>query len=138
MSDCIFCKIIENSIPSYTIYEDDYFKVILDRFPSTLGHTLIIPKVHAENIFDLDDEYASKLLVLAKKIAIALKQSLNAEGLNLLQNNGEIAGQAIFHFHLHLIPRYKNDGISVGWECTDPSDDDFVSAIEKIKSILKG
>lgn len=137
MSSCIFCKIIEGSIPSYTIYEDEYFKVILDKFPSTLGHTLILPKIHAENIFDLDDEYASRLLVVARRISIALKASLDIEGLNLLQNNGEVAGQAVFHFHLHLIPRYKNDGINVGWECIEPKDSEFISTIEKIKSIIE-
>lgn len=136
MDNCIFCKIINNSIPSYTIYEDELFKVILDRFPSTLGHILILPKNHTANIFELEDEYASKLLVLAKKISIALKESLNIEGLNLLQNNGELAGQTIFHFHMHLIPRYKNDGIKVGWECLDPNENEFKTILEKLTCLL--
>lgn len=133
---CLFCKIVDGSVPSYTIYEDEFFKVILDRFPSTLGHSLIIPKIHAENIFDLNDEYAGKLMILTKKISIALKESFNIEGLNLLQNNGEVAGQAIFHFHLHLIPRYKNDGIRVGWECIDPQESEFIETVEKIKPLI--
>lgn len=136
MDNCIFCKILKGDIPSYTVYEDEYFKVILDRFPSTLGHILILPKQHAENIYELSDESASKLLVVAKKMSIALKESLNIEGLNLLQNNGELAGQTIFHFHLHLIPRYKDDGIKVGWECINPDYSELQDTILKIKSIL--
>lgn len=137
MDNCIFCKIIKGHMPSYKVYEDDYFKVILDKFPSTLGHILILPKQHAENIYELSDEYASRLLVVAKKISISLKESLNIEGLNLLQNNGELAGQTVFHFHLHLIPRYKYDGIRVGWECITPNDNELEETIQKIKTVLK-
>lgn len=115
MSDCIFCKIAEGDIPSATIYEDEDFRVILDLGPASKGHALIIPKHHAENIYDLSDETAAKVMVLAKKMAAKLTEAFQCDGFNILQNNGKIAGQTVFHFHLHLIPRYKGDNIKLGW-----------------------
>lgn len=114
-SNCIFCKITTGDIPSSTIYEDNYFKVILDISPASKGHAIIIPKKHAENIFELDETYASKIFVVAKKVAKAMKEELNCDGFNILQNNGEVAGQSVFHFHMHLIPRYKGDNITIKW-----------------------
>lgn len=111
MSDCIFCKIIEGEIPSFTIYEDGTFKVILDRFPASKGHMLIIPKLHHMNIWDMPEEISSKVYVLAKKMAEALSEAFQVDGINIVQNNGAAAGQSVFHFHLHLIPRYKGDDI---------------------------
>ena len=108
--NCIFCKIAAGEIPSATLYEDDDFRVIFDASPATKGHVLILPKEHAANVFELSEETASKVFVLAKKIATVLKEVTGCEGVNILQNNGEIAGQTVFHFHMHLIPRYKNDG----------------------------
>ena len=103
MSDCIFCKIIAGEIPSATIYENDEFKVILDRFPAAEGHVLILPKNHTPNIFEIDPEQAGRLFTLAAKLARALKEELGLEHMNVLQNNGTVAGQTVFHFHLHLI-----------------------------------
>lgn len=113
--NCIFCKIASGEIPSYTIYEDDDFKAFMDISPASKGHTILIPKQHADNIFDLDETVASKLLPVAGRIAKALKAELQCEGLNLLQNNGEAAGQTVFHFHMHIIPRYKTDKVVVKW-----------------------
>lgn len=109
-ADCIFCKLANGEIPTNAIYEDDDFKVILDVAPATRGHALILPKDHADNIYELSDEIASKVFVLAKKMATKMTEKLQCEGFNLLQNNGEIAGQTVKHFHIHLIPRYKEDG----------------------------
>lgn len=103
----IFCKIIKKEIPSYTIYEDDIVKVFLDVNPSHNGHTLIIPKKHYENIFDIDEEILNHILKITKKIAIELKESLNYDGISLSQNN--LYGQDVKHFHLHLIPKYQNE-----------------------------
>lgn len=114
-SNCIFCKIISGEIPSSTIYEDDYFKVILDISPASKGHAIIIPKIHVENIFELDEFYASKIFVVATKVAKAMKDELQCDGFNILQNNGKIAGQSVFHFHMHLIPRYKEDNVTIKW-----------------------
>lgn len=108
MADCIFCKIVAGEIPSYTIHEDDDFKVILDINPASKGHALMIPKVHYADLYDIDDEVAGKAMKLAKKLATRMTNVFKCEGFNLLQNNNEAAGQTVFHFHLHLIPRYEN------------------------------
>lgn len=106
---CIFCKIIGGDIPSVTAYEDDDFKVIFDVSPASRGHVLILPKEHVANIFEMSDEMAAKAICLAKKIATAMKEKLHCDGVNIVQNNGEAAGQTVFHFHMHVIPRYKGD-----------------------------
>ena len=108
MADCIFCKIIAGEIPSYTIYEDDDFRVFLDVNPASKGHALIVPKVHYANLYDIDEEVVAKAMKLAKKLAIRMTDVLGCDGFNILQNNNEAAGQTVFHFHIHLIPRYKN------------------------------
>ena len=108
--DCIFCKIANGEIPARTIYEDDLFRVILDMNPATKGHALILPKEHYKNLLDLGEKETAALLKVAQKVALRMKEKLHYDGLNVLQNNGEIAGQTIFHFHLHLIPRFENDG----------------------------
>jgi histidine triad (HIT) family protein len=108
--NCIFCKLANGEIPTRSIYQDDTFRVILDADPATRGHALILPKDHYANLFELPDDVAAKAFVLAKNLASVMKERLHADGFNLVQNNGEIAGQTVFHFHLHLIPRYNNDG----------------------------
>lgn len=108
--NCIFCKIANGEIPSRTLYEDGDFRVILDLGPATRGHALILPKEHAANLFELPEETAGKAMILAKKMAVRMKEKLNCDGFNVIQNNGEVAGQTVFHFHMHLIPRYENDG----------------------------
>lgn len=106
--NCIFCKLANGDIPTNSIYEDDDFKVILDASPATKGHALILPKQHYANIFEIEDETLAKAAKLAKKIMTHEKDVLGCEGYNLVQNNGEVAGQTVFHFHMHLIPRYLN------------------------------
>lgn len=131
--DCIFCKIAKGKIPSATIYEDNHFAVILDVNPATKGHCLIIPKEHFDNIYDLDGETAGKLFSLATCIARALKDALKCDGLNVIQNNGEIAGQTVNHFHLHLIPRYEGDGVDLTWPQHEVSQDE----LEEIRKTVK-
>lgn len=106
--DCIFCKIIAGEIPSNTIYEDDDVKVIMDIAPATKGHALVLPKDHYDNIYDIDSEVLGKAVKVAQKVMKHATKVLGCDGYNLLQNNGEIAGQTVFHFHMHLIPRYAN------------------------------
>ena len=108
--NCIFCKLANKDIPTNIIYEDDRFTVILDASPATKGHALILPKNHAANIYELPDEDASAVFVLAKKLATKMTEILHCDGFNIVQNNGEVAGQTVFHFDMHLIPRYLNDG----------------------------
>lgn len=109
MEDCIFCKIIKGEIPSMTIYEDDVVKVFLDINPTTNGDTLIVPKKHIENMLDLDDKTLSHIHKISKEIYNVLKEKLNIDGLTFVQNN--FYGQEIKHYHVHLIPRYKNDDV---------------------------
>ena len=113
--NCIFCKIAAGEIPSATIYEDDDFRVILDIEPASKGHALILPKDHYANLYELPEELASKALVVAKKVITKMTEIVECDGYNVLQNNGEAAGQTVFHFHMHLIPRYKEDDVTIKW-----------------------
>ena len=106
--DCIFCKIAAGEIPSRKIYEDNDLIAIMDLSPTSKGHSLIIPKEHYTNIYDIDEEIAGKVMKTAKKLATKMTVALNCDGFNMLPNNGETAGQTMFHFHMHLIPRYKD------------------------------
>lgn len=108
-SDCIFCKLANGEIPTNTLYEDEDFRVILDVSPVTRGHALIIPKNHFRNIYDIDEDTLAKAIRLAKKMVKLMTEVLGCDGFNIVQNNEEMAGQTVFHFHMHLIPRYKND-----------------------------
>ncbi len=108
--NCIFCKIAAGEIPSKTIYEDEQFRVILDISPASKGHALIIPKEHYADIYKLPEDMAGQAMILAKKLALHMTETLNCDGFNIVQNNGETAGQTVFHFHIHLIPRYEQDG----------------------------
>lgn len=113
-NNCIFCKLASGEIGSNTIYEDEMFRVILDAAPASKGHALIIPKEHYADLYEIDEEVAGLAMRLAKKLAAHMTDVLKCDGFNLVQNNGEVAGQTVFHFHLHLIPRYagmKNDDI---------------------------
>lgn len=114
MTACIFCKIIEGTIPSVKVYEDEHVLAFMDIVPVTKGHVLLIPKTHRENIYDLTAEEAAQLFSVVPKIANALKDEFKPAGMNLLQNNGAYAGQAVFHSHLHFIPRYdETDGFQL-------------------------
>ena len=114
--NCIFCKIANGDIPTNAIYEDDKYKVILDLGPATRGHALILPKYHFANIYDMPVENVAEAFSLAKRMAEEMTDRLGADGFNIVQNNNEVAGQTVFHFHIHLIPRYKGDGQTVGWK----------------------
>ncbi len=124
--DCIFCKIANGEIPSATLYEDEDFRVILDLGPASKGHALILPKMHAANIYEMPEELVGKAFMLAKKMAGILTEGLKCDGFNILQNNGETAGQTVFHFHIHLIPRYQGDQVKVkvAWEQGKLTDED--------------
>lgn len=130
--NCIFCKIIAGEIPSHTLYEDEQFKVILDVGPATKGHALILPKNHYANLYELPEEMAADVMKLAKKMMIIMTEKLHCDGFNIVQNNGEVAGQTVFHFHVHLIPRYKNDGEILKYIAGEPGQEE----LEQIKKII--
>ncbi len=131
--NCIFCKLANGDIPTNSIYEDDRFNVILDAGPATRGHALILPKDHADNLFDLPAETAAAAIQLAQKLGAQMVDKLGADGLNLVQNNGEAAGQTVMHFHLHLIPRFRTDGQKIGWKPGEPSAEE----LREICNLLK-
>lgn len=130
--NCIFCKIANGEIPAKTIYEDDKFRVILDLGPATKGHALILPKDHYANLYELPEETAGEVFQLAKKMAIQMTDKLGCDGFNIVQNNGEVAGQTVFHFHMHLIPRYKDDGQKIGWVPGEPTSEELAEIQKQI------
>ena len=130
--NCIFCKIINGEIPSHVLYEDEQFKVILDVNPATKVHALILPKEHYANLYELPEETAADAMKLAQRMMRKMTEKLDCDGFNIVQNNGEAAGQTVFHFHMHLIPRYKNDGEILKYIAGDPGPEE----LERIKKTL--
>lgn len=134
--NCIFCKIARGEMECISIFENSEFKVMLDRFPGTPGHTLIIPKEHVEDIFELEPEKAGRLFQLATQIAQVMKKEFKLEGMNILQNNGTCAGQTVFHFHLHLIPRHEGDSVTFKWKSTEPTMEELENIGARIADAL--
>ncbi len=133
-TNCIFCRIANGEIPSKTLYEDDKFRVILDLGPASKGHALILPKEHYADLYELQEETAGEVMKLAKKMTAQMTQRLGCEGFNLVQNNGELAGQTVFHFHMHLIPRYRDDGQKIGWKPQEATQEE----LETIRAQITG
>lgn len=133
MSDCIFCKIIAGEIPSMRVYEDNDCIASMDIGPASPGHVLVIPKKHYTDITEVDEGLLGKLFSVAKEIGIRQKARLNAAGFNIVQNNGPAAGQTVLHFHIHVIPRYENDGNMVSWNPASPSMDELQALCDKLK-----
>ncbi len=135
-NNCIFCKLANGDIPTNTLYEDDMFRVIFDASPATKGHALILPKEHYADIYSLSDETASKVFVLAKKMAAVMTETFGADGFNIIQNNAECAGQSVFHFHMHLIPRYKGDNAIKLWTPGDADNEELAKMSEEIRKAM--
>lgn len=133
MENCIFCKIASGEIPATTLYEDQDFRVILDLGPASKGHALILPKEHYANIYEIPEELAGKAMILAKKMANVLTRALKCDGFNIVQNNGEPAGQTVFHFHMHLIPRYEGDQVGLTWNPGSLTEEDKEEILSKVK-----
>lgn len=130
--NCIFCKIANGDIPAATIYEDQDFRVILDLGPASKGHALILPKEHYANLYELDDDVASKVLGVAKKVITKMTEILQCDGYNLVQNNGTAAGQTVFHFHMHLIPRWDDDNVGIKWTPGQLTDEVKAEILSKV------
>ncbi|MEG0806133.1 MAG: HIT family protein [Lachnospiraceae bacterium] len=133
--NCIFCKIVNGDIPSRTIYQDDLFRVILDISPATKGHALIIPKKHYDDLYDLGETEAKAIFPLAQKLVKKMTEILHCDGFNVMQNNGEVSGQTVFHFHVHLIPRYENDKNreKLLWNHEDFSQEELDTVLEALR-----
>jgi histidine triad (HIT) family protein len=135
MENCIFCKIIKGEIPSYKVYEDDLVYAFEDINPITAGHTLVIPKKHAQDLWEIDGESLTAVHLASKKVMDAIKKALNPTGVALMQLNGKSVGQAVFHYHLHLIPRYADTPpLPIArWEITPGNMEKIKETTEKIK-----
>lgn len=131
--NCIFCKILNKEIPSNKVFENERFIAILDAFPANEGHTLVIPKNHYKNIFEIDEETLKESYTIAKKIAEAIKKAFGIEDINILQNNGRFGGQSVDHFHIHIIPRRENDGVTIKSKVVNISSD----VIKEIKDNIE-
>ena len=131
-ANCVFCKILDGVIPSVKLYEDEEFVIILDIGPAAFGHALIIPKNHYANLYEMPEELLGKVMSLAKVWGEKLVKVLKADGLNLVQNNGLAAGQTVFHYHLHLIPRYEGDGVGELWTPGSLSEEQRKELVEKL------
>jgi len=134
--NCIFCKLANGDIPTYSLYEDDDFNVIFDAGPATVGHALVIPKDHAANVYEMEDEMLGKAHVLAKRVAAVLTEVFEADGINILQNNSPAAGQSVFHFHIHVIPRHNGDGAFKGWTPGQQDKEKLEKALVQIREKL--
>ena len=133
MADCIFCKIIAGEIPSSTVYEDDQVIAFLDISQVTPGHTLVVPKQHFRNLLEMDADSASQLFARVPDIARKVMKATGAKGMNILNNNEEIAGQTVFHTHVHLAPRYEEtDGLQISFEIHEPDFPALAQLAEKI------
>lgn len=133
MDNCIFCKIVNGEIGSNTVYEDECFKAIMDIAPSAMGHVIIVAKNHAEDIFEMSEEDLSRALIVARKVARAIKDATGCDGVNILQNNGVAAGQTVFHYHIHVVPRFDNDEIRIKWNHLSPQMEEISVMAEKIR-----
>ena len=113
--DCVFCKIVAGEIPSFKLFEDEATLAFMDINPASEGHTLVIPKEHAPDLYAVSDEALARTSVTAKKVAAALARTLNPDGLNIVQCNGAAAAQSVMHFHVHVLPRVTDDGLAMNW-----------------------
>ena len=133
---CLFCKIIAKEIPSSKVYEDEHCYAFLDLHPINIGHTLLVPKEHSTNLYEIGDDTLSVLAPVVKKVAIAIKSALNANGINIEMNNDPIAGQIIFHSHIHIIPRFQGDGFKHWHGARDYHEGEMEEVAKKISLVI--
>ena len=137
MDDCVFCKIIDGRLPSMKIDEDDSTLTFMDIHPLSSGHCLVVPKQHAATIFEADVRDLEAAMVTAKRVALAIQEALRPDGLNVLQANGAAAFQSVPHFHLHLIPRWADDGKGFDWKVVPGNREVIMKMGERIRSALQ-
>ena len=134
MDECLFCKIIRGEISSRKVYEDADCIAFLDINPANPGHVLVVPKAHSENIYDVTENELKKAIIVVKKVAVDIKEKFNAQGINVMQNNGRIAGQIVSHIHFHVIPRFENDSVIISYKRTHLTD----NQLEEVQKRLAG
>jgi histidine triad (HIT) family protein len=135
MNECLFCNIIQKNAPSTIVYEDDNVLAFLDINPVNLGHTLVVPKTHSQNIYETPDEHLQEIIIVVKKLAVIIKKAIGAEGINIINNNDKPAGQLIFHTHFHIIPRFDDDGFK-HWQGKVVTIDEIKNIAEIIKKYI--
>lgn len=135
--NCIFCKLAAGQIPSTTLYEDEDFRVIMDIAPAVKGHAIVLPKQHMNDLLSIEENTAKKALFVVSKMANAIKDALNCDGINILQNNGEAAGQSVFHLHFHILPRYKEDHFTIPWKTLSYEEGEAEAIAKKIRAALR-
>ncbi len=137
MSDCVFCKIVAGELPAAKVHEDALTLAFMDIGEVNPGHVLVVAKPHVENIYGLDDALAGALLATAARVARAVNAAYAPEGITLYQANGVAAGQTVFHFHIHVVPRYRGDGLKLSWHSGRPSPDQLAANAAKIRAKLE-
>lgn len=137
MEDCIFCKIAAGQIPSTTVYETEALRVIADISPANLGHLLILPKTHAADFTELEEETALQVMSAARLVVRAMKKGIAPDGINVVQNNGEAAGQTVRHYHMHIIPRYTGDTVQVTWKQLELPMEEIQKAAQAVQKALE-
>ena len=137
MSECVFCKIVAGQIPSAKVYEDELTLAFMDIGEVSPGHVLVTVKPHVENIYSLDDALAAAVFRTAARVARAVRSAYSPEGVTLYQANGVAAGQTVFHFHLHLVPRYARDGIRLTWPAKNPSREQLEANAARLRAALE-
>ncbi len=131
--DCTFCKILDGQLPSWGVYEDEHSVAFLDKGQVSRGHTLVVPRRHAEDIWALSEDEARAVMRSVHRVAHVLRDKLGLVGLNVTQSNGTAAWQEVFHYHVHLIPRYGDDGFRPPWRSTSPSPEQM----REVQQLLK-
>ena len=137
MENCIFCRIASGEIPSATVLETPEVRVIADIAPAAFGHMLVLPKIHAADVTELPEEYVAAAAKAAKRVAMALQKALQPDGINILQNNGEAAGQTVPHYHVHVIPRRKGDSFRAGWDPIENEGEKVTAAAMAVRARLE-
>ncbi len=137
MSDCVFCGIVAGRIPSTKVHEDELTLAFMDIGEVNPGHVLVAVKPHVENIYGLDDMLAAAVLQTAARVARAVKKTYSPEGLTLYQANGAAAGQTVYHFHLHIVPRYEKDGMHLTWPVKNPPREQLEANAAKLRAALE-
>lgn len=136
MDNCIFCKIIAGEIPTTKVYEDDEILAFLDLHPVNIGHTLVLPKAHHINLYDTPDETLAHMAPIIKKLSIAIKKALGADGINIEMNNDAVAGQLLFHTHIHIVPRFEGDGFTHWRGARGYEEGEMAEVQQKIQKVL--
>ena len=138
MSDCVFCRIIAGQIPATRVYEDELTLAFMDIGQVNPGHVLVAVKAHAENLYALDDAQAAAVQRAAARVARAIRDAFSPQGLSVYQANGKAAGQTVFHYHVHLVPRYEGDGMALAWPVKNPPREQLEEHAARIRGKLSG